>query len=146
MMQELVKHLHEGHHTLVVSNHGEMRAFNRRGVADLLELLCREPQFLAGALIADKVVGKAAASLMIKGRIAQLHTDTISRPALELFKSEGFEQIIAYETIVPHVENRTHDGWCPLERLCFDKTSIDEMVCAIRNFVEKTSAHLSAGT
>ena len=55
--------------------------FTQRGVADLYDLLTQEPDFLKGALIADKVVGKGAAALMILGGIKELHTDIISSKA-----------------------------------------------------------------
>ena len=44
-----------------------MRIFRERGVADLFRLLREEPQLLRGAFIADKVVGKGAAALMVLG-------------------------------------------------------------------------------
>ena len=46
-----------------------MRIFRERGVADLFRLLREEPQLLRGAFIADKVVGKGAAALMVLGGV-----------------------------------------------------------------------------
>ena len=67
MLEDIIRLLHEGKHSLVVSN-GEVRTFDRRGVADLYALLQEDSDFLKGASVADKVVGKAAAALMIFGR------------------------------------------------------------------------------
>lgn len=51
--------------------HGDcIRTFTQRGVADLYDLLVTEPDFLQSASIADKVIGKAAASLMVLGGVA----------------------------------------------------------------------------
>lgn len=84
MMNDLIKLLHDGHHSLVVAN-GDICTFDSRGVTDLYDLFCNDPGFLAGASIADKVVGKGAAALMILGHISELHAEIISEAALELF-------------------------------------------------------------
>lgn len=132
-MDDLVEVLHSGKYTLVVCNRDEIRTFSQRGVSDLATLLRDDPDFLKGAFIADKVVGKAAAALMLKGGVARLHTDILSRPAYNLFIREGFS--VDYVSLVPYVENRTKDGWCPLERLCFSKDSIDDMADSIYQFI-----------
>lgn len=132
-MDELVRTLHEGGFTLVMANGDDVRTFRRRGVADLVGLLDDDPAFLRGALAADKVVGKGAAALMAKGGIRALHTDVLSRPALELLRSEGISA--ECDRLVPHIVNRAGTGWCPVERLCHGLTSVDEMVAAIRVFV-----------
>ena len=82
MMDDLIKLLHEGNHSLVVSN-GEVRTFDGRGVADLYRLLRQEPELLRGASVADKVIGKAAAALMIRGQVKEVHGDVVSSPAAE---------------------------------------------------------------
>lgn len=68
MMEDLIRLLHGGDHSLVVAN-GNVYTFNGRGVTDLYALLREDPGFLKGASIADKVVGKAAAALMILGGV-----------------------------------------------------------------------------
>lgn len=88
MLEDIIRLLHEGKHSLVVSN-GEVRTFDRRGVADLYALLQEDSDFLKGASVADKVVGKAAAALMILGEVGELHADVVSRPALDLFADSG---------------------------------------------------------
>lgn len=132
-MDDLVEVLHKGKYTLAVCKGDEVRTFCQRGVSDLATLLRDEPSFLKGTFIADKVVGKAAAALMLKGGVARLHTDVLSKPAYDLFIREGFP--VEYACLVSHVENRTKSGWCPLERLCFDKESIDDMVDSIYQFI-----------
>ena len=54
MLEDIIRLLHEGKHSLVVSN-GEVRTFDRRGVADLYALLQEDSDFLKGASVADKV-------------------------------------------------------------------------------------------
>lgn len=82
-MDDLINILHGGNHSLVVAN-GDICTFDQHGIADLYDLLCNDSGFLAGASIADKVVGKGAASLVILGHVAELHADIISETALEI--------------------------------------------------------------
>ena len=57
-MEELINLLHTGGYSCTIANKGEIRTFTQRGVADIYDLLTQEPEFLKGASIADKVVGK----------------------------------------------------------------------------------------
>lgn len=57
-MEELINLLHSGGYSCVIANGDNIRTFTQRGVADLYDLLTQEPDFLKGASIADKVVGK----------------------------------------------------------------------------------------
>ena len=93
-----------------------MRIFRERGVADLFRLLREEPQLLRGAFIADKVVGKGAAALMVLGGVEGLFADVVSRPALELLAGAGIA--VEYTVVVPGIMNRAGTGTCPVEQLC----------------------------
>ena len=92
----------------MIANGDNIRTFTQRGVADLYDLLTQEPDFLKGASIADKVVGKGAAALMILGGIRELHTDIISSKALDLLRSSDIKVHFVQE--VPFIWNRHHTG------------------------------------
>ena len=47
-MEELINLLHTGGYSCVIANEGKIRTFTQRGVADLYDLLTREPEFLKG--------------------------------------------------------------------------------------------------
>ena len=83
-MEELIRTLREGGYSCVIRNGSMQRVFTRRGVADLYDLLMNDTSFLHGAWIADKVVGKAAVSLMILGGVERLHTGAVSYTHLTL--------------------------------------------------------------
>ncbi len=137
-MGQLCDILRSGHHTLAVrSVSGEIRTFDGRGVGDLYRLLVEEPDFLRGAVVADKVVGKAAASLMMLGGVKRLHTGVISSLALSLLAGSDME--VDFDTEEPHINNRSGDGWCPLETRCKDCTTPDECLCEIKAFMAEIS-------
>ncbi len=116
-----------------MANGNVFRTFDRRGVADLYRLLHEEPEFLHGAVVADKVVGKAAAALMLLGGVAELHTDVISSKAIELLQGSSLRY--AYDLEVPHIINRTRDGWCPMETRCRDCRTAEECLAQITSFI-----------
>ena len=132
MMEDLIRLLHEGDHSLVVAN-GDVCTFDGRGVSDLYSLFKEDPGFLKGASIADKVVGKAAAALMILGEVKEIFADIISQPALDLFVHS--EVRVSYGTVVPHIINRTKTGWCPLETRCFGCFTSQDCFTQIEEFI-----------
>jgi len=132
-MNELIKILHNGNYSCVVKNYDEVFTFSQRGVADLYNMLKSKPGFLNGALIADKVVGKAAAALMILGGVQELYADVISSPALVLLRDAGIEA--DFGRVVPFIENRSKTDWCPLERMCYNESSPQTILPLIERFI-----------
>lgn len=80
-MKDLTDILHDGGHSLVVAN-GDIRTFDGRGVSALYQLLENDSGFLNGASVADKVVGKAAASMMVLAKVKEVYADVVCQPAL----------------------------------------------------------------
>lgn len=132
-MDEIIKILHEGDYSCVIKNGNEVKTYTKRGVSDLFELCESKDNFLNGAIIADKVVGKGAAALMIKGGIKSVYADTISSPAIELLHAHNIETDFREET--SRIMNRRKDGLCPVETLCLNLLSIEEMYKAIYEFI-----------
>lgn len=118
----------------VVRNGGQTRIFRERGVKDLYRLLKEEPELLDGASVADKVIGKAAAALMILGNVQQIYAGVVSTPALELFRRTGTQVGFARE--VPHIVNRTQTGWCPLETRCKGLHTPEACLMQIEEFLQ----------
>lgn len=134
-MKDEIRLLHQGHYSCVVSNENEIRTFTQKGVTDLYDLVIHEPRFLKKAFVADKVVGKAAATLMCIGDIEEVYADIISDPALSVLTGAGIR--ISYGLQVPHIINRTRDGWCPLEKLCRDIEHPQQILAVIETFIKK---------
>lgn len=134
-MEELISLLHSGGYSCVIANGENIRTFTQRGVADLYDLLTQEPEFLKGARIADKVVGKGAAALMILGDIKELYADIVSSKALDLFRESEVKVDFAQE--VPFIWNRDHTGWCPVETLCSEEKSAEAILSLISEFLQR---------
>ena len=131
--EELIEMLHAGGYSWVVEGPEGLHTFVRRGVVDLYDLYRTHPDCLAGAHLADKVVGKGAAALMVLGGVAWLYTDVVSTPALVLLREGGV--VVEFAREVPYIENRTKTGRCPLESLCDGKERAEEIYPLIQQFM-----------
>lgn len=134
-LEQLKEILSQSNHTLAIYDQDEqLHTYDNKGVRDLYTLLTTEPQVLKGAMVADKIVGKGAAALMIVGGIAELHTQIISEPAIKLLELSGIRY--SFDEKVDHIENRDKTGWCPVETLCKDVPTAGQCVPLIANFIE----------
>jgi len=129
----VIDHLDAEQCSCVIYNEGETRLFWERGVQDLYRLLKTEPDFLRGAFVADKVIGKATAALMALGGVDEVFARVISSPARELLERSGIKEDFLEE--VPHIINRTRTGWCPLETRCFRMHTAEECLQQIEKFI-----------
>ena len=130
MMDELVRILQDGNHSLVVAGDG-IRTFDGRGISDLYGILTEHPDWLRGASVADKVVGKGAAALLI----LELFAGVISTSALGLLEDSGIS--LRFAEKVPYIINRKRDDLCPVETLCKDCKTAAECFPFIQGFINK---------
>lgn len=133
MIEDLIHLLHEGNHSLVVAN-GEVCTFDGRGVSDLYNLFKEDPGFFRGASLADKIVGKAAATLMVLGGVREVYADIICLSAIDLLRNNKIQ--LNYGIVVPNITNRTKTGLCPLEIRCQNYLTPLECLNQIEEFIE----------
>jgi iron complex outermembrane receptor protein len=134
-LETLIESLHSGGYSCVIRKGDETRTFRQRGVKDLWELCQSQDLFLNGAIIADKVVGKGAAALMILGGIKEVYADVISTPAVDLLKEHGIKT--SFNETTDRIINRQGNGLCPVETLCINLQSVNEMYEVITNFIKQ---------
>ncbi len=120
--------------TIAVVSNGEVFTSQERGVKPLLHLLTEKKGFLKGASVADKVIGKAAALLMVLGEIKEVHTLIISEPAIKVFEKHNIPCF--YDKKVTRIVNRAGDGLCPMETLCLDVDEPQEAFQKITDFIK----------
>ena len=100
------------------------------GIRPLLDWLEQNPDFLRGAAVADRVVGKAAAMLMIAGGVREIYAGVASDYALECLEQHGVPCF--YEKKVPSIRNRAGTGMCPMEECCLAIHDPNEAHAALR--------------
>lgn len=135
MEHSLIEILHKENCSCVISTDGKITVCRERGVKDLFRILHSQPGLLRDALIADKVIGKGAAALMILGKVKEIYADVISQPALELLKSAGIP--VRYGTCASNIINRSGTGICPVESICRDARTAEDCLPLITDFINR---------
>ena len=128
--RQMLDILNEQSLSLLVYNEGSLTSHDNRGVKDLLQLLEQQPERLKGAVVADKLIGKAAASLMVAGGVKAVYTNTISTPAREMLEQAG-ASVFAHQEI-PMVLNRDGSAQCPFDAKLNEAKTAEECVAILR--------------
>ena len=131
--KELLEMLNEQHLSLLVYNDSTLSTHTNRGVRDLLTLISTQPKRLQGAIVADKIIGKAAAAIMATGGVIEVHTNIISTPARALLEAEGIKVVATEE--VPQILNRNKSQMCPIDSQLEGIESIEECVTVLQNML-----------
>lgn len=128
---EMLDMLNEQGLSLLVHNNDSLSIHANRGVRDLLDLLSAEPERLRGAIVADKVIGKAAAALMATGGVQEVHTNIICTPARELLEQEGIKVFAREE--VEKILNKDKTHMCPIDSQLEGIETVEECVRVLKN-------------
>ena len=132
-LQKARTFLKEGGHTCVFIINGEIFTSNERGIKPLLNVLNSDMDTL-NAVVADKVVGKAAAFLYELMQIKILYAQTVSEPALSVLKRAGIN--VEYDTLVSSIRNREKTGRCPMESAVWEIDNAQEARKILENKIK----------
>lgn len=132
-MQQLIEILRREKCSLVVKNHGIVTTYSKPGVRDLEYLLDHDPEMLHGATIADKVIGKAAAAMVVVGGVKELYAEVMSKKAIPFLDDAGI--IYTYGTLVDTIKEE--GDRCQLEKITAPATTPEETVALLRTHFEE---------
>ena len=93
---------------------------------DLEHLLKHEPEKLREARIADKVTGKAAAGIVVKGGVKEMYAEVLSRKALPILDDSDMRY--TYGELTDEIIIKEGDTRCRLEEIVDSATTADEVV------------------
>ncbi len=99
-------------HSLVVVKDGRTSVYDGRGIKPVVDYL--EKDNFDGAFVADKVIGKASALLLVYGKVQEVYTPVISKPAVKVFEDNNVKY--SADKIVDNIINRTGTDLCPMEK------------------------------
>ena len=132
-MQQLIEILRREKCSLVVKNHDIVTTYSKPGVRDLEYLLNHDPEMLHGATIADKVIGKAAAAMVVVGGVKELYAEVMSKKAIPFLEEAGIAY--TYGTLVDTIKEE--GGRCQLEKITAPASTPEETVALLRTHFEE---------
>lgn len=126
---QIAKNNLEGH-SICLCKDGKCLFSEKRGIAPLMGFIA-DGVDLEGHSVADLVVGKAAALLMVKCKIKAVFAKTISNSGQEILKSNNipFEYEISAEKII----NRDGTDICPMEKTVLNTDDPEEAYILLKN-------------
>ena len=112
---EIVKEkLQENNASLVVLYaNGEGKAYYQNRITDIKEILQQDKMALKGAVIADKVIGKVAGSILAVAGVKEIYADVMSQYAIPVLEQNGIQY--EYKNLVEYIQNNDKTGMCPME-------------------------------
>ncbi|MCC8087966.1 MAG: DUF1893 domain-containing protein [Rikenellaceae bacterium] len=133
---ELAKnHLKNYGYSLVVVKDGVELVSKERGIMPLLKICEKNQDILEGAVLADKVIGKAAAFIICKTKLKEVYAEVMSESAVQVLSQAGIKY--GYGRLVSEIMNRDGSDLCPMENLCRNIDTPHEGIMAITNFINK---------
>lgn len=99
------------------------------GIRPLLEVI-DSGVYTEGASVADKIIGKAAAHLLILAKVKEVYSPVMSKVAYELLTANGI--YAEYDILTDAIINREGDGLCPMEQTVLNITNHDEAFVALK--------------
>lgn len=100
-------------HSIALVSNNEVIIRDQKGIIPLLELINNNKK-LNDFSVADKVVGKAAAILIIKANIKNVYAKTLSISAKNLFEEKNIN--VKYSFLVDFIKNKDNTDICPMEK------------------------------
>ena len=137
--QQAVEMINRGNAACVmVCANGEQIIEQGRGLSPLLSIYEQHPDAMIGAIVVDKVIGRAAAMILLEGKAAMVHGILMSEDAYELLWKKGVKT--SYGELVPRILNPQRDGLCPLEQSVEGITDPKQAIEAIKQRISELSA------
>lgn len=112
-MEEAITLIRSGKASCVVIKDGKiLRKLNDRGIGPVISLY--EEGIINNAEVADKIIGKAAAMILVLGNVKKVYGETMSKEAEKYLKMHHIE--VGYGRCIDVIRNREGNGICPMER------------------------------
>ena len=107
---------------VVLYKDGICKEYYHRRIEDIVEILSENEDELKGAVVADKVIGKVAGSILALAGVKEIYADTISKFAIPVLEKYNIKY--EYNHKVEFIENNDKTGMCPMENKFKDENEI----------------------
>ena len=115
---------------VVLYSNGECKEYYQNRINDIRDILKENKDALRDAIIADKVIGKVAGSILTVAGVKQIYADVMSKYAIPVLEENHIKY--EYKTLTEYVINNSKTGMCPMENKYKNEKNInkiyDEMI------------------
>lgn len=99
--------------TCVLVKEDKIILSQEKGIAPILNLL-NAGENLENFSLADRIVGKAVAMLVVYSKIREVYAEVLSEKGEEVLKKHNIKY--SYKTLTENIINRKGDDICPMEK------------------------------
>lgn len=110
---------------VVLYANGEWKAYYQNRITDIKEILQHDKMALQGAVIADKVIGKVAGSILAVAGVKEIYADVMSQYAIPVLEENGIQY--EYKNLVDYIQNNDKTGMCPMENQYKEEKNIHKI-------------------
>ena len=135
-MNQYLEILEKTENSLMIYKEGELIfESDLKGIRPHLKAINELGSKLEGTLMVDKILGRAAAFLVIYSKAGEAITMILSTPGKQVL--DKYRLKYSYEEEVPHIKLENGEIYCPFERMV---QGIDDPVEAYTAIVEKMNS------
>lgn len=125
-LEEIKEVLHQKNASLVVAyENGEIEEYYQNRMKDIKNILQENPNALKGAIIADKVIGKVAGSILTVAGVKEIYSDVMSQYAIPVLEENNVTY--EYKNLVEYIQNNDKTGMCPMENKYKNEKNIEKI-------------------
>lgn len=122
-LQEIKEILYQKDASLVVCYaNGEIKEYYQDRIKDIKEILKKDKLALKDAIIADKVIGKVAASILTVAGVKEIYADVMSKYAIPVLEENHI--VFEYWQETEYIKNKDQTGMCPMENKYKEESDI----------------------
>lgn len=110
---------------VVLYANGECKEYYQNRINDIKEILKENREALQGAIIADKVIGKVAGSILTVAGVKEIYADVMSKYAITVLDKNNIKY--KYKDLVDYVQNNEKTGMCPMENKYKEEADINKI-------------------
>lgn len=126
--------------SLMIYRDGELIFQSRsKGIRPHLEAIEKHGNTLRGTVMVDKIVGRAAALLILYTKPMEVYATLVSKPGKQVLMEHGLDFAFRVET--DHIKMKDGRIYCPFERMVQGISDPEEAYHAIVEKMKDLSSH-----
>lgn len=120
---------------VIIKGNEMIHTADGRGVSPLLNVYDSDPGKLKDSIVVDKIIGKAAAMILVLGGAKRVYGMIMSAAGRRFLEQHGISAECG--RCVDMIVNRTSDGICPIERSVMDIDDPQEGLAVLKTTIDK---------